>query len=132
MSRTITLKLDTDNTTIGFNGNKMCLKLSQKANNGLSFVDGKIVATKAPDGQSTGGDMNTSGNAIGPVDATDTDPLVKVGFNATVTRHQKYTGDDAFLLANDGPVMTKNENGVVVANKSIAAYMIAYAGGGGS
>ena len=130
MSRTITLKLNPDNVSIGFDGNKMCLKLSTKENNGLSFVDEKVVATKAPDGQGTVGTMNTSGNAIGPTDASDSDPLIKVGFNSTVTRHQKYTGDDTFLRANDGPVMTKNENGAMVENKSIASYMISYAGGG--
>lgn len=130
MSRTITLKLNPDNSTITFNGNKLTLKISAKANNGLSFNAGKIVATKAPDGSgASGGTMNTSGNAIGPINATDTDPLQKVGFNSTVSRHQKYTGDDAFIANNDGPVMTKIENGVIVQSKSIAAFMISYAGG---
>lgn len=131
MPNSITLQLNPDSQTVGFSNNKLVLKISAKANNGLSFVDGKIVATKAPDGSGgSGGTMNTPGNAIGPIDATENTSLNKVGFNSTVSRHKKYTGSDNFIQANDGPVMTKNENGQMVPYKSIAHYMILHATGG--
>ena len=88
----IDFRLNPDDQTIGFSGNKMCLKISSKANNGLSFNNGKIVATKAPDGTpGSGGTMNTPGNALGPINSTESDSLAVVGFNSSVSRHQKYT-----------------------------------------
>jgi hypothetical protein len=126
----IDFRLNPDDQTIGFSGNKMCLKISSKANNGLSFNNGKIVATKAPDGTpGSGGTMNTPGNALGPINSTETDSLAIVGFNSSVSRHQKYTGEDTFLKANDGPVMTKLEGDHLKPNASIAIYMIMHAGG---
>ena len=126
----IILRLKPDLQTIDFNGNKMCLKISAKANNGLSFVNGKLIATKAPDGTpGSGGTMNTPGNALGPITATESTYLQTIGFNSSVSRHKKYTGADTFLQDNDGPVMTNNYNGEMVPNGSIATYMIALAGG---
>lgn len=123
--REITLQLNPDLQTIDFNGNKMCLKISAKANNGLSFANGKIVATKAPDGSpGSGGTMNTPGNALGPINASETDSLPTIGFNSSVSRHKKYTGTNTFLQNNDGPVMTKNNDGQMVPNGSVAMYMI--------
>lgn len=131
MPETIKITLDPDGQTIGFSNNSMVLKLSAKANNGLSFSNGKLVATKAPDGSGgSGGTMNTPGNAIGPVGATENTSLNTVGFNSTVSRHKKYTGTNSWLQANDGPVMTKNSNGQMVPNGSIAHYMILHATGG--
>ena len=128
--RKITLQLDPDLQTIDFNGNKMCLKISDKPNNGLSFVNGKLVATKAPDGTpGSGGTMNTPGNALGPITSTESTYLQTIGFNSSVSRHKKYTGMNTFLQDNDGPVMTNNHNGEMVPNGSIATYMIALAGG---
>lgn len=131
MSREITLQLNPDNQSLEFSGKKLKLKISSKANNGLSFTNGKIVATKAPDGQSgSGGTMNTPGNAIGPTSTSASDSLANVGFNSTVSRHKKYTGDNVFLKNNDGPVMTKNNGTSMVVDGSIAAYMIKRATGG--
>ena len=127
---TIRLQINVDNQTVTFNGNKLCLKISSKENNGLSIVDGKLVATKAPDGTpGSGGTMNTSGNAIGSVNASPVAPLGKICFNASVSRHQKYTGTDTLLRVNDGPVMSKLSGNTLESNKSVAAYMIIYAGG---
>ena len=55
MPETIKITLDPDGQSIGFSNNSMVLKLSAKANNGLSFSDGKLVATKAPDGSGGSG-----------------------------------------------------------------------------
>lgn len=123
----ITLKTNPDNHTIIFDNNKMTLKLSSKVHNGLSFSGSNLVATKAPDGESGSvGTMNTPGNGIGPTDATSTTALTKVGLNSTVSRHEKYSGNDTFIQDNDGPVMTKVLNGSLVPNQSIASYMISY------
>jgi hypothetical protein len=126
----VVLKINADETTVGFDGNKVCLKISAKAYNGLSFNDGKIVATKAADG--TGGDPATSnkpGNGIGPVTADADTYLGIVGYNSTVSRHKKYTGTDRFIQENDGPVMTKMDGDHLMAGASIAAYMIGSVGG---
>ena len=131
MPETIKITLDPDGQSIGFSNNSMVLKLSAKANNGLAFSNGKLVATKAPDGSGgSGGTMNTPGNAIGPVDVTENTSLNTVGFNSTVSRHKKYTGTNSWLRTNDGPVMTKNSNGQMVPYGSVAHYMILLAIGG--
>lgn len=125
------IKMNVDNRTTGFTDSKLCVKISSKENNGLSIVNGVITATKAPDGSSSESEnMNTSGNGIGPINVDASTPLSTVGFNSTVSRHKKYTGDDQWLKDNDGPVMTKVSGSSLVANSSIASYMIAYANGG--
>lgn len=125
MSRAIKLQIKADNSTVDFNGNKMKLKISSKENNGLSIVDGKLVATKAPDGEGgSGGTMNTPGNALGPSDATESTSLSKIGCNSTVSRHQKYDGSDRFIMNNDGPVMSVVEDHVLVPEISVASFMI--------
>lgn len=124
-------KINPDLQSIEFDNSKLCLKISSKANNGLSTTLNMIIATKAPDGSpGSGGTMNTPGNAIGPVDATSSTSLQTVGFNSTVSRHKKYTGTDSWLKSNDGPVMTKLSGSSLVANGSIASYMISRANGG--
>lgn len=128
--RNIVLKLNPDNKAIGFSGNKLCIKISSKPNNGLSFITGILTATKAPDGSgSSGGTMNTPGNGIGPISSTPSTTLDILGMNSSVSRHKKYTGGNTFIRENDGPVMTKLNNGSLVSNGSIASYMISYAGG---
>ena len=127
----VTLQINADLQTVEFDCNKLGLKLSSKENNGLSFVDGKLVATKAQDGSTgTGGIMNTPGNGLGPISSLPTDTIGVVGFNSSVSRHKKYDGNNSFIIENDGPVMTKNNGDQMVANGSIAAYMISYASGG--
>ena len=126
-SQTIQLKINADNQSIGFSGNKLCLKISSKANNGLSFSNGKLIGTKAADGSSgSGGSMNTPGNGLGPVNSTESTSLEKVGFNSTVSRKKKYTGTNQFINDNDGPVIAKFD-GSGNLTRSIALYMI---GGG--
>lgn len=130
MSKNIILKLNPDMKTLGFSGNKICVQISSKENNGLSFKDGKIVATKATNGTpGWEGTMNTPGNAIGPITAMETDSLPILGFNSSVSRHKKYTGDDEWLKENDGPVMTCLEGKSLKDKGSIASYMILHAGG---
>lgn len=123
------LKLFVDEQTIKINNNgKAELKLSADADNGLSFDEnGKLIATKSAGGGSSDG--NTPGNAIGPIDATSSQKLPILGFNSSVSRHKKYPGTDAWIRNNDGPVMTKLENGDLSQN-CVASYMILYAGGG--
>lgn len=131
MSNTVKLKINPDLQTVNADNSKLKLKISAKENNGLSITDGKIVATKAADGSpGSGGTMNTPGNAIGPTDATSSTSLQTVGFNSTVSRHKKYTGTNSWLKSNDGPVMTKLSGSSLVANGSIASYMISRANGG--
>ena len=131
MSNTVKLKINPDLQTVNVDNSKLKLKISSKENNGLSITDGKIVATKAADGSpGSGGTMNTPGNAIGPTDATSSTSLQTVGFNSTVSRHKKYTGTNSWLKSNDGPVMTKLSGSSLVANGSIASYMISRANGG--
>lgn len=130
MGKNIKLELNPDMQTLGFSGNKMCIKISSKENNGLIFKDGKIFARKAANGtDGWGGTMNTSGNAIGPITSTETDHLETIGFNSSVSRHKKYTGSNSFLKDNDGPVMTLLEEGSLKEKGSIASYMILYSGG---
>ena len=101
-------KINPDLQTIEFDNSKLCLKISSKANNGLSTTLNMIIATKAPDGSpGSSGTMNTPGNAIGPIDATSSTQLQTVGFNSTVSRHKKYTGTDSFLKNNDGVIIIK-------------------------
>lgn len=124
MSRAIKLQIKADNSTVDFNGNKLKLRISSKENNGLSIVDGQLVATKAPDGEGgSGGTMNTPGNALGPSDATESTSLSKIGCNSTVSRHQKYDGSDRFIMNNDGPVMSVVDH-VLVTEISVASFMI--------
>ena len=129
----IKLQINVDNQTVTFSGNKLTLKISAKANNGLSLANGKIIATKAPDGESgSGGTMNTAGNALGPLDATSSTSLPRVGFNSTVARKKKYAPpvgayEDPWIKNNDGPVMAKFVSGTL--SNCIAAHMITYAGG---
>ena len=131
MSNTVKLKINPDLQTVNADNSKLKLKISAKENNGLSITDGKIVATKAADGSpGSGGTMNTPGNAIGPTDATSSTSLQTVGFNSTVSRHKKYTGTNSWIKSNDGPVMTKLLGSSLVANGSIASYMISRANGG--
>lgn len=131
MSNTVKLKINPDLQTVNADNSKLKLKISAKENNGLSITDGKIVATKAADGSpGSGGTMNTPGNAIGPTDATSSTSLQTVGFNSTVSRHKKYTGTNSWLKSNDGPVMTKLSGSSLVANGSIASYMISRTNGG--
>lgn len=131
MSNTVKLKINPDLQTVNADNSKLKLKISAKENNGLSITDGKIIATKAADGSpGSGGTMNTPGNAIGPTDATSSTSLQTVGFNSTVSRHKKYTGTNSWLKSNDGPVMTKLSGSSLVANGSIASYMISRANGG--
>ena len=131
MSNTVKLKINPDLQTVNADNSKLKLKISAKENNGLSITDGKIVATKAADGSpGSGGTMNTPGNAIGPTDATSSTSLQTVGFNSTVSRHKKYTGTNSWLKSNDGPVMTKLSGSSLVANGSIASYMISRANAG--
>lgn len=131
MSNTVKLKINPDLQTVNADNSKLKLKISAKENNGLSITDGKIVATKAADGSpGSGGTMNTPGNAIGPTDATSSTSLQTVGFNSTVSRHKKYTGTNSWIKSNDGPVMTKLSGSSLVANGSIASYMISRANGG--
>lgn len=131
MPKSITISLNPDDRSIGFNNNKMQLKISPDANNGLSFENGKIVAKIGPRGDSSAGQMNVSGNGIGPINIPDIeDPLPTVGFNSSVSRHKKYGGDNAFLKENDGPVMTRLDGNTLVANGSIASWMIKRATGG--
>ncbi len=125
----IEIRVNPDNKSIGFSGNKLSLKVSSKANNGLSIINGKLVATKAANGSASGGTMNTPGNALGPTNSTASTSLTTLGFNSTVSRHQKYSGNNQFLIDNDGPVMTKLQGSNIVANGSIASYMISHAGG---
>lgn len=126
----VKLQLNPDNLTLEFDNNKIKVKRSTKENNGLSFVNGKLVATKAPDGSGgTPGSSNTSGNAIGPITADATTPLPVVGFNSTVSRHIRYTGVDEFIIENDGPVMTRMDGDHLLVDGSIAAYMITHEGG---
>lgn len=122
----INLQLNPDNKSLGFDSNKLCVKISPDSDNGLSIDgNGDVVATKAPDGDpGTGGTMNTPGNALGPSNATATTPLRIIGCNTTVSRHKKYSGSDTFIQDNDGPVMTKLSNQTLVTNASIAAWMI--------
>lgn len=130
MSNTVRLKINPDLQTIDVDNSKLKLKISSKENNGLSITDGKIVATKAEDGSpGSGSTMNTPGNAIGPIDATSSTSLRIIGFNSTVSRHKKYTGTDSWLKINDGPVMTKLSESSLVADGSIASYMISHANG---
>lgn len=125
MSRSIKIQIKADNSTIDFNGNKLKLKLSSKTNNGLSFNNGKLVGTKAPDGEGgSGGTMNTPGNGIGPINATESTSLSKVGCNSTVSRRKKYNGSDRFITNNDGPVMAVVNNGTLTQQASIASFMI--------
>lgn len=123
------LKLFVDEQTIKINNNgKAELKLSADTDNGLSFdANGKLIATKSAGGGSSDG--NTPGNAIGPLDVTSSQKLPILGFNSSVSRHKKYPGTDAWIRNNDGPVMTKMENGDLSQN-CVASYMILYAGGG--
>lgn len=123
------LKLFVDEQTIKINNNgKAELKLSTDANNGLSFDEnGKLIATKGSGSSSSDG--NTPGNAIGPIDATSSQKLPILGYNSSVSRHQKYPGSDPWIKNNDGPVMTKLENGGL-SQDCVASYMIAYTGGG--
>ena len=131
MSNTVKLKINPDLQTVNADNSKLKLKISAKENNGLSITDGKIVATKAADGSpGSGGTMNTPGNAIGPTDATSSTSLQTVGFNSTVSRQKKYTGTNSWIKSNDGPVMTKLSGSSLVANGSIASYMISRANGG--
>ena len=130
MSKNIKLTIDalpTTSTGLGFDDNKLVVKISKTANNGLSIVNGKLVATKAPDGTPGGGTMNLPGNAIGPTTASSTTALGTVGLNKTVSRKQKAGSNQSqFVKDSDGPVMTKVSNGSLVSNKSIASYMIRY------
>lgn len=128
---TVKIKMNPDLLTIKFDNSKLALKISSKENNGLSISNGMIVATKAPDGTpGTGGSMNTPGNGIGPIDATATTSLQTIGFNSSVSRHKKYTGTNSWLKTNDGPVMTKLNGDILVADGSVASYMISRAKGG--
>lgn len=124
------LKLFVDEQTIKINNNgKAELKLSADADNGLSFdANGKLIATKSAGGGSDS-DGNTPGNAIGPIDATSSQKLPILGYNSSVSRHKKYSGSDPWIKNNDGPVMTKLENGGL-SQDCVASYMIAYTGGG--
>lgn len=125
MSRSIKIKIKTDNSTLESNNNKLKLRISSKENNGLSIVDGKLVGTKAPDGEGgSGGTMNTPGNALGPTSATESTSLSKIGCNSTVSRHQKYDGFDRFVMDNDGPVMSVVEDRTLVPEISVASFMI--------
>lgn len=125
MARLIRLRLNPDQSSLGFNNNKLVLKISSKTNNGLSLSGGKLIATKAPDGASgSGGTMNTPGNALGPTTATENTSLPKVGCNSTVSRHKKYSGTDTFITENDGPVITKVVNESLPRESSIASFMI--------
>ncbi len=126
MSRQIKININVDHQTVNIdNNNKITLKISSKANNGLSIVDGKLVGTKAPDGEGgSGGTMNTPGNGLGPINATSTSSLSRIGCNSTVSRHQKYVGSDTFLRNNDGPVMCKVENNTLTTQASVASFMI--------
>ncbi len=131
MSNTVKLKINPDLQTVNVDNSKLKLKISSKENNGLSITDGKIVATKAADGSpGSGGTMNTPGNAVGPTNSTESTSLQTIGFNSTVSRHKKYIGTDSWLKSNDGPVMTKLSGSSLVANGSIASYMISRANGG--
>ena len=119
----LALSVDDETLTIN-NENKVEIKISADANNGLSFDNnGKLIATKAGGGSSSG--ANTPGNAIGPAttDTTASTPLSILGFNSSVSRHKKYTGTDPFIHENDGPVMTSFENGSL-STQCIAQYMI--------
>ena len=124
------IQLFVDEQTIKINNNGEAeLKLSADADNGLSFDEnGKLIATKGS-GSSSSSDGNTPGNAIGPIDTTSSQKLPILGYNSSVSRHKKYTGSDPWIKNNDGPVMTKLENGDLSQN-CVASYMIAYAGGG--
>lgn len=123
------IQLFVDEQTIEINNNGEAeLKLSADADNGLSFDEnGKLIATKSAGGGSSDG--NTPGNAIGPIDATSSQKLPILGYNSSVSRHQKYPGSDPWIKNNDGPVMTKFENGGL-SQDCVASYMIAYTGGG--
>lgn len=100
-------KVNVDETTITSDENgKIKLKLSTDPNQGLSFdASGNLIAT--PGASSGTGITNISGNAIGPVSATENTPLPIVGMNSSVSRHKKYEGQSAFISNNDGVVMTK-------------------------
>lgn len=123
------IQLFVDEQTIKINNNGEAeLKLSADADNGLSFDEnGKLIAAKGSGSSSSDG--NTPGNAIGPIDATSSQKLPILGYNSSVSRHQKYPGSDPWIKNNDGPVMTKFENGDL-SQDCVASYMIAYTGGG--
>lgn len=127
-------KVLVDESTLTYDANgRIKLKLSTRANNGLSFdASGNLVAT--PGSSSGTGIYNVSGNAIGPSDLTNehiNDPLTIVGMNSTVSRHKKYTGSSAFIHNNDGAVMSKMTANGDIDPDCIAYYMIPHNNGGG-
>lgn len=126
------IELNPDEQTIVFNGRKMGLKTSGLANNGLSLDPSthKLVATKAPDGRpGSGGTMNLPGNGIGPTNASMSTRLSVVGFNSSVSRKKKApAGSKQYSIDNDGPVMCRLSGGNLVANGSVAYYMIQHGG----
>ena len=130
MRREMKLTIDalpTSDTGLGFNNNKLELKISATENNGLDIVDGKLTATKAPDGTPGGGSMNLPGNGVGPTDATSSTALGLVGLNPTVSRKKKAPSSaSASVKSWDGPVMAKVTSSTYVASGSIAEYMISY------
>lgn len=64
--------------------NKYYIRISNKENNGLSFSNGVIKATKAPDGiDGAGGTMNQPSNAIA---GTPKQGIKTIRCNSSVTR----------------------------------------------
>lgn len=130
------LRVNVDNQSIKYNSNNgLELKISPDENNGLSIVDGKLIATKAPDGSGGGGGtMNICGNAIGPEDAHESDTISIAGMNRSVARHVKCTDTTLtnyeYIHDNEGPVMVALDDNNDIDQNCVAYYMIHNNGGG--
>lgn len=131
------LRVNVDTKSIRYNNeNGLEVKISPDEHNGLSIVDGKIIATKAADGEGgSGGTMNICGNAIGPETAHDTDTISIAGMNRSVSRHVKCTDTTLthynYIHNNEGAVMVALDDDNEIDQNCVAYYMIHNNNGGG-